>query len=422
MSFPADFVASLKWIHPRTIVEQMNPKQGLGHHLTFGIRNEIRPVDLYCYLGGRFGQPNGIQNFLRNDDSANFIHWDWTLQHATGLVMFLGMNFRTEILVFGEGPWALSDQDDLISQIRKDLAPHGSDMGRVRNALEHWTEFVNPYQRIRRATDKLLRDLDALDLQPGKESEEQPWDPRGVAMSLDAWKEVAERYSRGFGLCFGIRSMLPVLAEAFINLILYLLMRPELKRDDRLRESVFRQPIDVRIKSLSINCRGFERQIDYSSEACKRYHSLVNERNDLLHGNVVIDRLKFNEVCFIGKVPVFREYRSAWQRGLGVEMKAVGLQALKDDVRVVDDLIEYVLSCVDDKLRDEVRAFTDRYELGVNMKDQRIGVLFPQELHDFWIEVVQGSAPDVGADPKAAQPGVGPDDRSPSAPARRSTP
>ena len=57
-------------------------------------------------------------------------------------------------------------------------------------------------------------------------------------------------YSRATGLCFGVRSMLPVMAEAFVNILLYMLMKPALKKDDRLRENLFRQSIDIRIKSL----------------------------------------------------------------------------------------------------------------------------------------------------------------------------
>lgn len=90
-------------------------------------------------------------------------------------------------------------------------------------------------------------------------------------------------------------------------------MRPELKIDDRLRDNTIRQPIDVRVKSLHMTCVGFERPVDYAHEACKAYHSLVNERNDMLHGNVVLEKLKFNEVYFNGRVPVFKEYRSMWE-------------------------------------------------------------------------------------------------------------
>jgi hypothetical protein len=45
-------------------------------------RSLLRPVDLYCYLNARFGQPNGMQTFMIHSphfpdtkpDSANLIH------------------------------------------------------------------------------------------------------------------------------------------------------------------------------------------------------------------------------------------------------------------------------------------------------------------------------------------------------------
>ena len=89
--------------------------------------------------------------------------------------------------------------------------------------------------------------------------------------------------------------MLPIMAEAFVNLILFTLMRPEIRGDSRLKDDAFKRHIDVRVKSLSINCIGFKQLIDYSNEICVRYHSVVNERNDLLHGNVDPKKLQFNE-------------------------------------------------------------------------------------------------------------------------------
>jgi len=74
--------------------------------------------------------------------------------------------------------------------------------------------------------------------------------------------------------------MLPVMAEAFVNLILYVLMRPEIRKDQRLFDNAFRQPIDVRIRSLSINCLGFKQQPDYASDQCGAYQTLYIESND----------------------------------------------------------------------------------------------------------------------------------------------
>ena len=120
------------------------------------------------------------------------------------------------------------------------------------------------------------------------------------------WREQATKYSRALGFSFGVRSMLPVMAEAFVNLILYNLMKPELAKDQRLKDSIIRMPIDVRIKPLSNNCHGFKQQVDYSMQACKDYHSLVNDRNDLLHGNIVIGKLKFNDLYFLERFRYFK--------------------------------------------------------------------------------------------------------------------
>jgi hypothetical protein len=40
------------------------------------VREHLSPVDVYCYLKARFGEPKGFQTFLRDDSSDNWIHWD----------------------------------------------------------------------------------------------------------------------------------------------------------------------------------------------------------------------------------------------------------------------------------------------------------------------------------------------------------
>src|SRR5438034_7671325 len=87
---------------------------------TIELRNEVRPVDLYCYLGARFGPPNGFQNFLRKDDSDNLIHWEWTLRHPRGVVLFQGMNFRTEVQVQGTVTLDAADLERLVAQLKAD--------------------------------------------------------------------------------------------------------------------------------------------------------------------------------------------------------------------------------------------------------------------------------------------------------------
>ena len=392
---PSDFVVALALPKPEEVVAWLQPGSRPAGGRILELVNDVRPCDLFCYLHARFGKPNGFLSHLRKDDSDNLIHWEWTLRVASGgLVSFQGHNFRTEVHLPGGLSLDDSSAVQLVSQFKADFGKHGEGMTKVRKGLEPWVEFVNPYQRIRRAVDSLLAELESLGLD--KIGEPSAMLVAGVSENeqeeaIRRWNEAAEKYSRGFGLCFGVRAMLPVLAESFVNLLLFVLMHPHIKVDERLRDNVVRQPIDVRIKSLSTNCHSFDKHPDYASNPCRRYHTLVNERNDLHHGNVVIDKLRFNDVYFLGRVPVFKEYRSAWQRSLGVEMRAVGLSAVRDELKTVDDLVEYLLSCLGPSVRKDLEIIMSRFELGINTATQRLGVLFPPWLVD--MRMMPGEGP-----------------------------
>jgi hypothetical protein len=378
MALPENFVQSLQVMPLREVI-QIFTERPWQEQSTVELTNEVLPADLFCYLWARFGPPNGVQNMLRADHSDNLIHWDWTLRHDAGVIIFLGMNFRTDVNLFGVAD-ADDNRADLVRQIKADFANQGGEMGKVRESLEQWTEFINPYQRVRRAVHRLRDALAKLDLHPERDREELR--PTTQPEHLARWNELAKRYSEGLGLSFGIRSMLPVMAEAFVNLLMYVLLRPEIRSDKRLSDNAFRQPIDVRVKSLSINCVGFKQQPDYSHPACRAFHTLVNERNDLLHGNVVIDKLKFNDVYFWARVPVFKKYRTVWERSLQIEADAVGLEAVEAEWKVVNDFTDYLISCLDESIRERVEFMTQHHHLALQHPSEKVGVLFPEWLVD----------------------------------------
>lgn len=383
MPIPLDFLEKLNRLHPKEIIErvasQTNPK---GAEI-WELRNEVRPVDLYCYLEARFGPPNGIQNFLRADDSDNLIHWEWVLECEYGWVTFIGMNFRTEIHFMGVFPFAENEKEEFLKMLKLDFAKKGARMSKIKNEmLEKWTEFFNPYHRLKSSVDQLLKELDLLSIEPSRDAIPDLNDFSDADSIKTRWVEIGKKYSKALGMCFGIRSMLPVLAESFINLLIFITIKKEIIEDRRLFDNVFRQAIDIRIKSLHLNCVGFQKPIDFSSAVCKKYHSFINERNDLLHGNVIIEKLRFNEVYFNRKVPVFQEYKTMWDRSVGVELKAFGYERLQEEVQIVDEFVSYVLSCLHSNVREGVERAMRTRDLGINEKTGGLGILFPNHLVD----------------------------------------
>ena len=379
------YLNNLEYLSPENIAEILSSKDRPKFEISWMIENQISPADLFCYLHARFGPPNGVQNFFRGNTSDNLIHWNWTFRSGDGLIDILGMNFCTNIMFTGNFDIEDGDINEFITLVKSDFKNHGEGMSKCRNSLEDWIEFINPYQRLRQSIDQLVKELSVLNISDINELPAilSSSDQHKRQEIISQWNDAGMRLSKAFGICFGIRSMLPVMAEAFINLILFTLMHHEIKKDDRLKNNLFKQDIDVRVKSLHLNCDGFEKAVDFSNSVCRQYNRLVNERNDLLHGNIAINKLKFNEVYFIHRVPIFKKYRSMWNRVYEVQKKSVGLDKVMGEIAVVTDFIDYVLSCLDDRTKPAVEQIMSSRELGLLQKELRVGVLFPNHIVDF---------------------------------------
>lgn len=378
-----NYFLSLEAIHPSCLVKIIQggklPKNGEMWEFT----NEIKPLDLYCYLYAKYGPPNGIQNFLRSDDSDNLIHWEWTLAGEYGLTSIQGQNFRSEVHLIGDFKGKGLTLEDFISQIKSDIGNYGKKISELRKELEKWTQFINPYKRIESAVNLHFEKLDELNLNPQLDKVPQATSEEALKDFGERWSAASEKYNYAVGLAFGLRSMLPVLAESFVNLILFILCRPDIKSNERLFQNTIRQPIDIRVQSLHVNCIGFESSIDYSSEECKRFHTLMNERNDLLHGNVEVNKLTIGDVFFNKKVPLFIQYEDFWDKSIGVSMQSVKLSSINEDRVVVEKFIQYVLSKLTADIKEQVEMIMDKGQLGFNHKTGRIGVLFPEHMVDF---------------------------------------
>jgi hypothetical protein len=118
------FISELKAIHAKNLIEQLRADDRPGFFTFWNLKNEIKPVDLYCYLFARFGSPSGIQNFLRGDHSDNLIHWEWALQYKDRILLIQGQNYRTNLWVSGNElpPKALKDLD---SELKSDFSEYG---------------------------------------------------------------------------------------------------------------------------------------------------------------------------------------------------------------------------------------------------------------------------------------------------------
>lgn len=356
----------------KILVEKRQPKGFSGWIL----KNEIRPISIYCYLYAKYGPPNGFMNFLRNDSSDNLVHWEWTLMNDDGMVMFQGHNYRTEVQFLGDFNRPAITKANLISQIRGDLGNYGKQMTAVRTQLEKWIEFINPYQSIESTIKIQFKKFRELNLLPAFDRVHTPTSAEEMQTYQQRFSAMAEKYTFGTGLAFGLRCMLPVLAETFINLLIFVLAKKEIRKDELKYKNFVSDTILNRLQLLHINCLGFERPVDHSHPACRNFYQLMNDRNDLLHGNFNVNKLKIGEVYFNGKVPVKYEYGDLWQDTLGVRIESVKLEHIEANYSIVEELISYLLSLLSETVRGQIEFIMSVRDLGYYEKMSRMGVLF----------------------------------------------
>ena len=247
--------------------------------------DSLSPLSLYCYLKARFGSPNGFAMTLLDNSSDNLIQYHYTLQAGERIIDIFGKNTQVEFVVESSVPLASEDWKRLSSTIRDDLKNYGSQLKEIKQKLDKYRPFVNPYKRIAKIVErfeKRLRELHIDSISPPA----NPRSPAEVQAFATEFQNCIDTYVEASALATSLKMIAPVMAEAFINLLLFVLRRAEIKADDRLYDSIFRLQIDVRTKGLSLYCYEFDKPIDASDQRFKDFHTLMNQRNDLLHGNV----------------------------------------------------------------------------------------------------------------------------------------
>jgi len=344
----------------------------------------IRPVDLYVYLKSRFGEPNGHLMIVKNDDSDNLFHWHFAMATPLGTLEFICWTFRLEI--FHPFNPVDSDAHEFLQCIKNDFQNHAQRMGEIRKSLEHWHMFLNPYRRLKSMIEDNLQEIVDLHI----EDIVDPVHPTNLddAESFkDQFSKAAEKYARASRLCLSVRMLAPVLAESFVNMIIFILARPEIKADKRLYESTVRQNIDVRIRSLHLNCEGFSTHVLYDDwEAFKEFHTLVNNRNKLLHGNIDPALTEFHDLFFEGKTPLFKEFKDFSFFSYKAELLNSTPEEALRDYQVVQDMCSHIMLCIQEDLREQVLQPMLARDLGWDPDRKRIGILFPDHMTDAFFD------------------------------------
>src|SRR5262249_44891621 len=157
-----------------------------------------------------FGEPNGFQNFLRKDDSDNFIHWDFNLK-AGAEDVYVSSTSREIHFMLSE---ALTDENwrTLIVNLKEDYKRVATEKSSFQKKLEEWVIFPNKYVAIAQICADLHGSI--LDSIGGFEvSRPSGKSKRALAEYAKKLKKLGQRANVLNGNCLQLCLMTPILAE-----------------------------------------------------------------------------------------------------------------------------------------------------------------------------------------------------------------
>lgn len=345
-------------------------------HVTLVVRSQLRPVDVYCYLVARFGRPNGFLNHLRRDDSDNWIHWDFNLKSNEVDVHLAGTSRDVHITV-GE---ALNDEEwkELILRMKNDFARVGREKSKVLSGLEKFVVFQNKFVSIAELCADLHEKI--LDIQPAEPIPKATADRDDLEAYGAAMRLLSERATALYGQCLMLRLLTPIMAEAYINMMILMFCRDAIRDRDADYQAFLRAKIPDRLELLKANCDGFARSVDKSTQAYADFMRVISGRNFALHGNVDPLHEQIEIVYFDGRRPLFSS------PGNNVEKFFEHQEAIHKPLEVIAEYeaVHVFLAEIADCLDARTRAFfdqviSDAYP-GYEVRKRRVTRILPDHI------------------------------------------
>ena len=99
-------------------------------------------------------------------------------------------------------------------------------------------------------------------------------------------EKVRKRAEDVHGKCLQLSLLTPVLAEAFINMVVLILCKREIRDNQRQFDALIRQNIDTKVFDLFYKCDKFVRPISADSPNFKNFKRIMDKRNHKIHGNI----------------------------------------------------------------------------------------------------------------------------------------
>lgn len=339
-------------------------------------RKHLSPLAVYKYLVARFGPPYGFQTFAKKQgDSDNMIHWDYLIKAGSNMLWIQGGNRDVHVHV-ADKIMQPKDWVQFANALKGDFARCGSEMAEAAAALEKWTIVSNRFAMIADACagfhDVLTDEADEPDFTPQKRASEA-----GIKRYYRQVEKLGKRADRVFSASLSLDLMTPVLAEAFVNLLIFLMRKDELKQNPRQYDQYVRQQIDTRVFDLHLKCNHFTSGVDPGRGEYKAFKRVMDRRNHHLHGNIDPVKDGIETVYFDKFTPLFEKGADPILELFRKKESVFDIPGVLGRYHDAHFFFQYVLGLIEKKIRAEIQMLMDDGTIGYDASRSKTGRLFP---------------------------------------------
>ncbi|HEY1772568.1 MAG TPA: hypothetical protein VGH91_05190 [Gammaproteobacteria bacterium] len=326
-------------------------KQGIIER-SFLLKPEgVSPYQAYSFLKETFGQPNSDEF----DDMKT--QWQYALQSSDAYYEIYDWKVFTWSIGVYLREGAKKSGEELANELFK-LFKAGAAKGKnaLKEKLKHPDGLVieNPFFTYRETADSLYELL--IEMQEPKKDE------AGHLEFHHWWKH--------YDLCRAAFIMYLSSVEGFINLLYELYLRKSL-REKRIYDRIYREQIDLKIRLAPLYCECFsENVLDANSEEFKKFHSLVNLRNDLVHANLT--KPMMSPVIYEDDIEFVIEVDSETTIGVPASFREFESRHVELAKTITGNLIKYVIASMRPRFRKEFSAVMDDELIKVVYEDEQI--------------------------------------------------
>src|SRR5262249_2386627 len=120
-------------------------------------------------------------------------------------------------------------------------------------------------------------------------------------------QRLGQRADTTYRACLELSLLTPIMAESFINMLILILCKREIRNNPRQFEAFIRAQIDTKIFDLPYKCEKFIKRIDQDSTVFKNFKRVMDKRNYAIHGNIDPEKEGVEIVYFDNKTPIFEQ-------------------------------------------------------------------------------------------------------------------